>query len=538
MTESTPPPGFLAYDDAPDPSAQDPAVYDVVGVGIGPFNLALAALAEPVAGLRALFLDENPSFRWHPGMMVDGATLQVPFLADLVSLVDPANQRSYLAYLRDTGRLFEFYFAERPHITRAEYESYCRSVADALVSCRFAARVTDVRHARLPGDADVDAGSQGSADGFAVSYSDRDGAGRTVFAANVVLGIGTEPVAPLALTALCRAEAGARSNSLVTHSAFYLHQADWIHAATDVTVLGSGQSGAEIVLDLLRSWHRPGRRLRWLTRSAAFEPMEYSKIGLEHFTPDYTDHFHALPDAERAALLGLQGRLYKAVSADTLAAIRDELDARSRVYGVADTGVTLMPGMDAIDGHRDGERVAVDFKHRTTGERMTVRTERLVLATGYAARSPECLAPIEASVDYDAHGRFVIDRDHRVRLKGTRAGLYVQNAELHTHGVGTPDLGLGAYRAATILNAVTGRTVYPLPSRTAHTAFAPAVAAAADPGITLTTENPGHEQPRRHPDREPDRIGQARPDPGPRDPGPFGAGPRGIGPHGDVVGAR
>jgi lysine N6-hydroxylase len=39
----------------------------------------------------------------------------------------------------------------------------------------------------------------------------------------------------------------------------------------------------------------------------------------------------------------------------------------------------------------------------------------------------------------------------------------VQNAERHTHGVGAPDLGLIAWRAATILNS--------LPERTAFTTF-------------------------------------------------------------------
>jgi len=477
-----------------DKESFDAEVYDLVGVGIGPFNLALAALAEPVHGLRTLFLDENPEFRWHPGMMVEGATLQVPFLADLVTLVDPSSRHSYLAHLRDTGRLFEFYFAERFHVPRAEYEAYCRSVATALPSCRFASRVSAVEHAALPG------GEQG----FAVSYSTADGAVRTVLSANVVLGIGTEPVAPAALTPLCR-EAG----PLVSHSAHYLEHAPWIQAASDVTVLGSGQSGAEIVLDLLRDWHRPGHRLRWLTRSGAFEPMEYSKLGLEHFTPDYTDYFHGLPEAERAALLAGQGRLYKAVSADTLAAIREELDARAFPHGVASTGVTLMPGVEAMGGYRTDEGVVLALRHRDTGESMTVRTERLVLATGYASRKPEFLTPIDACIERDEHGRLRIDRDHRVRMSGTRAGLYVQNAELHTHGVGAPDLGLGAYRAATILNAVTRQPVHPLPSRTAHIAFAPTVAAAADPGIALTKEDSGHERQRSQHDAS--RYGGADP---------------------------
>ncbi|MGY3683438.1 lysine/ornithine N-monooxygenase [Streptomyces sp. TE33382] len=49
--------------------------------------------------------------------------------------------------------------------------------------------------------------------------------------------------------------------------------------------------------------------------------------------------------------------------------------------------------------------------------------------------------------------------------------VYVQNAERHTHGVGAPDLGLAAWRSATILNNLTGTDPYPLPQRTAFTTF-------------------------------------------------------------------
>jgi lysine N6-hydroxylase len=460
--------------------------YDLVGIGIGPFNLALAALAEPHEGPSCLFLDENPEFSWHPGMMVDGATLQVPVLADLVSLVDPTNRNSYLAWLRDQGRLFGFYFSEAWHVPRAEYDAYCRSIAERLESCRFGCRVTAVRPVVLPD----------GRDGFAVGYDGADGP-RVVLAANVALGIGTEPVVPGALRALCE-EGGA----LISHSAHYLNRADWIQAADDVTVLGSGQSGAEIVLDLLRGWHLPGRRLRWLTRSAAFEPMEYSKIGLEHFTPDFADYFHALPEAVRDQLLTTQGRLYKAVSDETLAAIRAELDRRAFPDGPASTGVTLLPGLEAVGGRivelPNSEELDLEFVHARTQTACGIRTQRLVLATGYAQRPPRLLGPVDSLIRRDSRGRPVIGRDHRVALEGTRAGLYVQNAELHTHGVGTPDLGLGAYRAASILNSVAGRELYRLPRRTAHTSFSPAGAAVSDEAITRVTPLPAPATRARH----------------------------------------
>ncbi|MDI5788726.1 hypothetical protein PO124_10905 [Bacillus licheniformis] len=38
--------------------------------------------------------------------------------------------------------------------------------------------------------------------------------------------------------------------------------------------------------------------------------------------------------------------------------------------------------------------------------------------------------------------------------------IFYSNGELHTHGVGAPDLGLGAYRNSVIINQLAGREVY------------------------------------------------------------------------------
>jgi hypothetical protein len=41
-------------------------IYDFIGVGIGPFNLGLACLAQPISELRGLFLEQKSEFNWHP----------------------------------------------------------------------------------------------------------------------------------------------------------------------------------------------------------------------------------------------------------------------------------------------------------------------------------------------------------------------------------------------------------------------------------------------------------------------------------------
>ncbi|MDX3190100.1 SidA/IucD/PvdA family monooxygenase [Streptomyces sp. MN03-5084-2B] len=417
--------------------------HHLAGVGIGPFNLSLAALASGVESLDAVFFDARPEFRWHPGLLVDGATLQVPFLADLVTLVDPTNPFSFLNYLRDRGRLLPFYFAERFHMPRVEYDDYGRWAAARLPSCHFGHEVTGIRWA---GDA------------FELAIAGRE----PVLADHVVLGVGSVPSVPEPLRDLV-----ADPGVLALHSADYLTHRDELLAADSVTVVGSGQSGAEVLLDLLR--HRSTvDGVRWLARTPAFAPMEYSKLGLEQFTPDYTAYFHGLPEAVRDRLLPTQWQLYKGIDTETIGAIHDELYRRS-ITGPP--GAVLTPGVEVVSASTVDGGIELGVRHAQQDRDATLRTAAVVAATGYAeAPAGPLLAGLGDTLRRDRRGRLDVGADYRVALD-LPGSLFVQNAERHTHGPGAPDLGLGAWRAAVILNAVCGKTVHELPDRTAFTTF-------------------------------------------------------------------
>ncbi len=427
-----------------------PPVHDLLGVGIGPFNLSLAALLDPVEDLDAVFLDQAPTFAWHPGLLVEGATTQVPFLADLVTLADPTSRHSFLEYLRAHDRLYRFYLRERFHLPRREYDHYCRWVTGRLPGCRFGTRVEGLRWLDGPGLFEAE---------LTEVASGRSSRRR---ARNLVLGVGTTPAVPDAL-------AGALGKD-VFHAADFLDHRERLRQAAAVTVVGSGQSGAEVFLELLREQPGCGYRLDWLTRSAGFFPMEYSRLGLEHFTPDYTRYFHELPAATRDRLLPTQDLLYKGIDVETIAAIHDLLYERS--VGGAEPAVRLLAHVEVRSLERAGGRWRLAGRQWEQDRELTVEADCVVLATGYRAAPPACLDGLAELVDWDEAGRYRVGLDYRVvtdpRVTG---GLFVQNGELHTHGVGTPDLGLGAQRAATIVNAVCCREVYRLPARTAFADF-------------------------------------------------------------------
>ncbi|WP_435102644.1 lysine N(6)-hydroxylase/L-ornithine N(5)-oxygenase family protein [Halarchaeum sp. P4] len=423
-------------------------VRDVVGVGLGPFNLGLAALLDGVEeDVDAVFLEREPEFNWHEGMLLEGTTLEVPFLADLVTLADPTSEHSYLNYLRETGRVYEFYFYETFQIPRREYNDYLRWVVERLDTPAFRREVVDVRWA----DGDADGADDPDAGHYVVTAEDTEtGETHTYRGENLALGIGSRPHVPEHLRGHPEAD--------VFHTARYRHNRERVLDADSVTVVGSGQSAAEVVEDLLERQPEHDYRLDWLTRSEGFFPMEYSKLGLQHFTPEYTQYVYDLPQETTDDLVANQDLLYKGVDPGTSADIYDLLYRRS--IGGTDPDVGLFAMTEVRDIAAVGDAYALDCHQWQAEESFVHESEVVILGTGYERPTPAFLDPLEDAIRRDERGRFEVTADHRLAVD-LPGDVFLQNADLHTHGVGAPDLGLGTYRNTTFVNRLVGREAYP-----------------------------------------------------------------------------
>ncbi|MGK5445329.1 lysine N(6)-hydroxylase/L-ornithine N(5)-oxygenase family protein [Micromonospora sp. URMC 105] len=429
------------------------STHDFIAVGLGPYNLGLACLTAPIGDLDGLFLEARDEFAWHPGMLLDSARLQTPFLADLVTLADPTSPYSFLNYLKESGRLYPFYIRESFFPLRSEYNDYCRWAAAKLSSVRFGHEVTSIEY--------------DPADERYVVHATVAGERVTHRARRLVLGTGTPPHVPDA----CRDLGGD-----VIHNSRYLEHRAALRTKRSVTVVGSGQSAAEIYHDLLADIDTHGYQLNWVTRSPRFFPLEYTKLTLEMTSPDYVDYFHALPEATRYRLEAEQKGLFKGINADLVNDIFDLLYARS-VAGPVPTRLMTNTALTAATHDPASGTYTLGLRNVEQGRDFTLRTEGLVLATGYHYRVPDFLEPIRDRLRWDSQGRFDVARNYAVDRTGH--GVFLQNAGTHAHSITSPDLGMGAYRNSWIIRELTGREHYPIEERIAFQEFGVPVGASA-----------------------------------------------------------
>lgn len=420
-------------------------VHDVLGVGLGPFNLSLACLMAPLKHLDAVFLEQKSGFSWHEGVMIPGTTLQTSFLADLVTIADPSSPFSYLNYCKQQGKIYQCYFHENLYLTRQEYNRYCRWAAGQLDNVHYCRKVTSVTF-------------DSKRNCYVITATDLQTKNELqYFARRLVVGIGSTPWLPD-----CVEEAYQSA-----HSSMYLTLKKKLQKADRITVVGSGQSGAEIYYDLLREIGHHEYELYWITRSSHFFQMETGKFALELFTPDYANHFYTLEKGVKRRIVGQQSSLFKGINTSLIGQIYDELTQKSkqdlcRTY--------LYNNLNLTQCNRLDNQIELFFEHCQTGRRYRFTSDEIVFATGYGYETPKFMQGIADRLRLQ-DGGYCQNEDYAVDKAGKE--VFIQNADLESHGVTNPDLGMNCYRNARIINAIMGREIYTIDRNTAFQSFTP-----------------------------------------------------------------
>jgi len=407
---------------------------DFIGVGIGPFNLSIAALAHEAPEFSSRFFDGRAQFAWHPGMLVPDCHMQTMFLKDLVSSVSPTSPFSFVNYLVKRKKFYRFLTTELRTVSRDEFSDYLRWAAEGMNNLRFDSCVELIDFDEQQKRFVVQTGS-------GVNY-----------ARNICLGIGKQPFLPPCVK---------ESNSRCFHaSEMSLRKPDL--TGKRVAVVGGGQSGADLFLNAFRGeWGNP-QHVHWVSRRNNFNALDEAAFANEYFTPEYVDSFGDLGENARRQMLSEQKMTSDGITADSLLTIYRELYHRFEVLGQP-RNASLLPSRTVTNLQARGQSWELHLEHRLDQGFDVIDCDVVIFATGYRAGLPRMLTPLLPRLALRDENQFRVRDDFTLEWNGPRENnIFAVNASMHTHGIAEPQLSLMAWRSARILNRALGRELFDL----------------------------------------------------------------------------
>jgi len=422
---------------------------DVVGIGFGPSNLAMAiAVTEhneagrPAATVSARFLERQAGFGWHRGMLLDDATMQVSFLKDLVTLRNPTSEFSFLKYLHSRNRLIDFINHKNLFPLRVEFHDYFSWAAAQVASqVSYDTEVISVTPV-----------TDGRGEIHALDVVSRSAGELTTHRArNLVIGTGLRPRLPEGVTASAR----------IWHTSDLLHNLEKLRGSTPrrVVVVGAGQSAAEAVACLHSAF--PTTEVCAVLSRYGYSPADDSPFANRIFDPAAVDDFYASPDDVKQRLMGYHGNTnYSVVDIDLI----DDLYRRAYQEKVLGRERLRMMNVSRVTRVTDGPATATAYvQSLVNGEVSALEAEIVVFATGYHNADPYAILGDVAELCHtDDQGRPRVERDYRAATDPRlRCGIYLQGGTEHTHGITSALLSNTAIRVGEILDSVLQRRTAP-----------------------------------------------------------------------------
>ncbi|MET8683183.1 SidA/IucD/PvdA family monooxygenase [Streptomyces sp. NPDC004732] len=421
-------------------------VADVVGIGFGPSNLALAIALEDIAKADAgtpevsmKFYERQPRFGWHRGMLMEDATMQVSFLKDLATMRNAMSRYTFVSYLQEKGRVAEFINSKTLYPLRVEFHDYLEWAAHQFQShVSYGSEITAVRPVV----------ENGVVEYVDVVARDASGGHETVQRArNVVIGMGLTPRLP----------AGIEESGRIWHSSQLMHRVGTItEAPRNVVVVGSGQSAAEAADYMHRTFS--DAQVHTVLSRYGYSVADDSPYANGIFDPEAVDQFYDSPADEKQRLLDYHANTnYSVVDLD----VSQDLYRRSyqeRVLGKPRLRMLNTSRVTAADEHADGVRVVVEST--ASGAARTIEADLVVFATGYRPSDPTpLLQDLLRECKRDEQGRLGVERDYRVTTSdAVRCGIYVQGASTeHSHGLSAGLLSNTAVRSGEIAQSILKR---------------------------------------------------------------------------------
>ena len=410
-------------------------VHDLIGIGFGPSNLALAIALEErgqaQGPLDALFLDKQSDYRWHGNTLVTQSELQISFLKDLVTLRNPTSPYSFVNYLKAHGRLVDFINLGTFYPCRMEFNDYLRWVASHFeAQSRYGEEVQAIEPVM----------HQQQVEALRVISRDAQGQQLVRTARSVVVSAGGTPRIPAAFK-------GLKDDGRVFHHSQYLERMAKQPCVSGqpmrIAIIGGGQSAAEAFIDLNDSV--PSVQVDLILRGSALKPADDSPFVNEVFAPQFTDLVFQQNTVERERLINeYQSTNYSVVDIDLIERIYGTF-YRQKVSGIARHAFRSLTSIESAAADELGIKLVL--RNTANGQMSEQHYDAVILATGYERQMHRhLLAPLA-----DYLGDFEVGRDYRIVTDARcKAGIYMQGFCQASHGLSDTLLSVLPIRAEEI----------------------------------------------------------------------------------------
>lgn len=414
---------------------------DIVAVGAGPSNLSFGALLQGarVPGHHLSILEAKPAPRWHGGQLIADTQLQSEWYRDLVTRIDPTNSYGYLSFLHSLDRLDRFFNAGIRLPDRTEFDAYLGWVSERLGVIEYGRHVTAIEY-------------DDGIDRWRVLVKGAPGAPQSEALCDiVVLGTGIEPLLPVDISGCA---------DLACHASTFLYdEPRGDHRR--VLVVGSGQSGAEIFLHLIRGLSLGVAAVDWVTRDSNFRTLDTGHFSREFYSSSAVDAYFATTNDVKARMVSDNSHAFKGISPSTAEAIYKELYRIEGGFGAIPKETVRLSAFQEVISVSPvrNDTALVGFRDHASGQTYAREFEMVVFCTGFRevplgliSGLEHVKTPFRVSSDYE-----LLDA-----RKG-RCRIFVQSHLQDTHGPSQSNFVCAPARNAAIINAIFSAEIYRVP---------------------------------------------------------------------------
>ncbi|HFE9905199.1 TPA: lysine N(6)-hydroxylase/L-ornithine N(5)-oxygenase family protein [Acinetobacter baumannii] len=411
-------------------------IYDVIGIGFGPSNLAVAAaISEDYKDISALFLEQKENFVWHQGMLINDTTMQISFLKDIVTLRNPNSKYSFLTYLYENNRLENFANLRTFYPTRIEFNDYLTWVAKKLNKyVVYSQKVQDIQTTYIRNEKII----------IVETENILTGEIEQKYARNIILACG--------LTPKYTVSSKVNSSENLFHSAYYLQNIKTKNKESNLRflVIGGGQSAAEITKDLHSTFKNSSVTMAF--SGFGLKPADDSEFVNEVFFTNSVDEFYKANCIAREQILENHGDTnYAVVDIDLIKELY-RTSYEEQVIGEQRLNFKKMTKVTSIE--EVNNKILVQYFDKINSTYQLDEFDVVVLATGYTATTGvELLKNIKSQLSLNEKHHLQVDRNYKIKNKED-LGIYLATGNELTHGLSDTLLSVLAVRANEILSNI------------------------------------------------------------------------------------